>query len=321
MQSLPNSLDKGQSNGAVHQSNNALQSQINFVDSQTLQPNVNVEAGRILVSSQGLGWDGIYIEKGENESFIPDNVTVEQHYFAMNIGPAYEWEWKDGKRFKIHCYATGDLWVNPAGVPFSHRINTYNQFVLLTLDPAKLAAAFPEQPLINRQIFKRQHKAQDPHLQTLIQALLVEADSNGLNGSLYADTLSTALAVHFVNQYGTEVSLDLPAGQTIERQRLGQVIDYIEAYLSDDLTLDDLALVAGISKFHFSRLFKQALGITPHRYLMMRRAERAAIALKQSVLKKDTFTIAQIAHQFGFSDQSHFTRVFKQEKNITPKQL
>ncbi|MEM8809319.1 MAG: AraC family transcriptional regulator [Cyanobacteria bacterium P01_G01_bin.38] len=298
-----------------------MQSQINFVDSQTLKPNPAVDAGNISVSSKALGWEGIYIEKGENDAFNPDDVTVPQHYFAMNVGQSFEWEWKDGKTFKTHCYGPGDLWVNPAGVPFSHRINTHNQFVLLTLDPAKVAEALPDQPLVGQQVFRRQHKAQDRHLQTLIQALLTEAESGGPNGRLYADTLSTALAIHFVNHYGTEFSLDVPVGQTFARQRLAQVIDYIEAYLSEDLSLNDLALVSGLSKFHFSRLFKQAFGLTPHRYVMKRRVERAAVLLKQEVTKPDSLTLAQIAHQFGFTDQSHFTRVFKQVKGLTPKKF
>jgi len=298
-----------------------MQSQIHFVDSQTLQPNPDVNPGRILVSSKDLNWDGIYIEKGENETFNPDDVTVTQHYFAMNVGQPFEWEWKDGKRFKTHCYDPGDLWVNPAGVPFSHRINTYNQFVLLTLDPAKIADVLPDRPLIERQVFRRQHKAQDRHLQTLIQALLIEAEAGGDNGKLYADALSTALVAHFVNHYGSEISLDLPEERAIERQRLGQAIDYVEAYLTENLSLNDLALVSGLSKFHFSRLFKQAFGLTPHRYLMKRRVERAAMVLQKSVFKPDSLTIAQVAHQFGFADQSHFTRVFKQVKGTTPKQF
>ncbi len=303
------------------QTQSQMQSQISFVNSQTLKPDPAVDAGRILTSSKDLNWEGLYIEKGENESFNPENVTVAQHYFAMNIGAPYEWEWKDGNTFKTHRYEQGDLWINPAGVPFSHRINTHNQFVLLTLDPQKLTEALPHQPLIGQQVFRRQHKAQDKHLQTLIQALLIEVESGGPNGRLYADTLSTALSLHFVNHYGNSISLNLPVTRTIERQRIGQVIDYIEAYLTEDLSLTDLALVSGFSKFHFARVFKQAVGTTPYRYLMMRRVERATIALKKAALKANPGAIAQIAHEFGFADQSHFTRVFKQVKGTTPKQF
>ncbi|MEM8641514.1 MAG: AraC family transcriptional regulator [Cyanobacteria bacterium P01_G01_bin.54] len=290
-----------------------MQSQIHFVDSHTLTPKPDVSAGQILLSSRDLAWDGIYIEKGENEEFTPDNVTVAQHYFAMNVGPALDWEWKDGQTFKTHRYETGDLWVNPAGVPFSHRIRGHNQFVLLTIEPQKVAELLPDQPLIERRVFRRQHQAKDRHLQALMQALLVEAELGGPNGRLYGDTLSTALVAHFVNHYSLDTPVNLLNLQPMERQRLGGVIDYIEAHLTVDLSLADLALTAGLSKFHFSRLFKAAIGLTPHKYVLKRRIERAAQFLKQGE------AIAQVAYRFGFTDQSHFTRVFKQVKGVTPR--
>ena len=290
-----------------------MQSQINFVDSHTLTPKPDVTAGRILVSSQALAWDGIYIEQGENEEFTPDNVTVAQHYFAMNTGPAFEWEWKDGQTFKTHRYATGDIWINPAGVPFSHRIQGHNQFVLLTIEPQKIIDLLPDAPALANCTFQRQHRSQDRHLQTLIQALLVEAEMGGPNGQLYADTLATALATHFVNHYSTRSPSPLDHLHPVERQRLASVIDYIEAHLTTDFSLSDLALEAGLSKFHFARLFKQVMGLTPHQYVLQRRVERASHCLKQGQ------AIAQVAYRFGFSDQSHFTRVFKQFKGVTPK--
>lgn len=291
-----------------------MQSQIQFVDSHTLTPKPDVSAGKLLVSSQDLAWDGIYLEKGENEEFVPDNITVTQHYFAMNAGPPLEWEWKDGKTFKTHRYETGDIWVNPAGIPFSHRISGYNQFVLLTLAPEKITELLPERPLLERQVFRRQHRSQDKHLQALIQALLVEAEMGGPNGRLYADTLSTALAAHFVNHYSIDSPIDFSHLHAIERQRLGRVLEYIEAYLTQDMSLSELALEAGLSKFHFSRLFKNAIGLSPHQYVLKRRIERAIPVLKQGKL-----TIAQVASQFGFADQSHFTHIFKQVKGVTPK--
>ena len=297
-----------------------MQSQINCVDSQTLMPKPAIAPGRILISSKDLAWDGIYIEKGEKEGCKFDDVTMAQHCFVLNVGQSFEWECKEGKTFKTYRYDPGDLWINPAGVPCSYRTNAYKQFVLVALDQAKVVEALPEQTLIESPVFRRQHKSQDKHLQALIQALLIEAESGGPNGKLYADALSTALATHFVNHYSMGIALDFPGDMDIERQRLGQVIDYVEAYLTEDLSLDDLALVSGFSKFHFSRLFKQAFGLTPHRYLMRRRVERAAIVLRKSS-KQEFLTIAQVAHQFSFADQSHFTRMFKQVKGVTPKQF
>lgn len=290
-----------------------MQSQINFVDSDTLTPKPDINAGQVLVSSQDLAWNGIYLEKGENEGFTPDDVTVAQHYFAMNAGPAFEWEWKDGQTFKTHCYETGDLWINPAGIPFSHRISGHNQFVLLTIDPQRVTELLPDHPRLEHQVFRRQHQAKDKHLQALMQALLVEAEMGGPNGRLYADTISTALVAHFVNHYSLDTPGNLFNLPPSERQRLGRVIDYIESHLTADISLSDLALEAGLSKFHFSRLFKDVVGLTPHKYLLRRRVEKATQFLKQGE------PITQVAYRFGFTDQSHFTRVFKQCKGLTPK--
>ncbi|MEM6252329.1 MAG: AraC family transcriptional regulator [Cyanobacteria bacterium P01_D01_bin.156] len=290
-----------------------MDSQIDFVDSQTLTPKPDVTPGRILVSSKNLNWQGIHIEKGENEGFTPDDVTVTQHYFAMNTGPALEWEWKDGNQFKTHRYETGDLWINPAGVPFSHRIDGHNQFVLLTLDPEKLAALLPDG--LKHQSFQRRHQSKDKHLQMLIQALLIEAEMCGPNGTLYVESLATALATHYANHYLSEPSVELQRFHALsERQRFSPVLDYIEAHLTEDISLSELSLQAGLSKFHFSRLFKQALGLTPHKYLIKRRIEQATQQLKKGQ------PINQVAHQFGFSDQSHFTRMFKQVQGCTPRQ-
>ncbi|MBD2259330.1 AraC family transcriptional regulator [Pseudanabaena sp. FACHB-2040] len=149
-----------------------------------------------------------------------------------------------------------------------------------------------------------------------MQALLIEAESGGPNGRLYGDTLTTALAAHFVNHYSTASPLDFSSLKIIDRQRLGSVVDYIEAHLSEDIGLSDLALEAGLSKFHFSRLFKAATGLTPHKYLLKRRIEHAAQALQ-----KRAMTLSEASYLFGFTDQSHFTRVFKQVKGMTPKQF
>ena len=291
-----------------------MDSQIDFVDSQTLTSKPEVTPGQILVSSKDLNWHGIHVEKGENNGFTPDNVTVTQHYFAMNTGPAIEWEWKDGDTFKTHRYETGDLWINPAGVPFSHRISGHNQFVLLTLEPQKLIELLPEGASLGHSAFRREHRSKDKHLQMLMQTLLLEAEMGGPNGQLYVDSLSTALSAHFVNHYSLEQP-NLVATHTSERQRLRHVTDYIEAHLIKDMSLSDLALQAGLSKFHFSRLFKQTIGLTPHKYVVRRRIEHAARQLKQGQ------SITQVAHQLGFSDQSHFTRVFKQIKGSTPRQF
>lgn len=99
-------------------------------------------------------------------------------------------------------------------------------------------------------------------------------------------------------------------------RRLQRAIDYIHAHLSSDVRIEHLATAAGLSVFHFARTFKKTTGLTPYGYLMMTRVERAKVLL----LKYDK-TLAEIASELGFSDQSHLSNVFKRFTGATPRKF
>jgi AraC family transcriptional regulator len=82
------------------------------------------------------------------------------------------------------------------------------------------------------------------------------------------------------------------------------------------LSLAELAAVINISATYFASLFKQAMGITPHQYVIQQRVERAKL-----MLSKTDLAIADIALQVGFSSQSHLTQQFKRFTGVTPKQV
>jgi AraC-like DNA-binding protein len=95
---------------------------------------------------------------------------------------------------------------------------------------------------------------------------------------------------------------------------LRRVRDHVEAHLSEKIELRDLAAIAGLSACHFSRAFKQSMGKPPHRYLMTRRIAAAA-----ELIEKTDQTMTEISLEVGFSDQSHFTRVFLGMTGETPR--
>ena len=98
--------------------------------------------------------------------------------------------------------------------------------------------------------------------------------------------------------------------------QLQQVLDYIHAHLDRDLSLAELAEVINISPTYFASLFKQAIEISPHQYVIQRRVERAKV-----MLSKTDLAIADIALQVGFSSQSHLNQQFKRLTGMTPKQV
>ena len=98
--------------------------------------------------------------------------------------------------------------------------------------------------------------------------------------------------------------------------QLKPVLDYIQTHLDRDLSLAELAQVINISPTYFASLFKQAMEITPHQYVIQQRVERA-----KTMLLKTDLAIADIALQVGFSSQSHLTQQLKRLTGMTPKQV
>jgi AraC family transcriptional regulator len=79
------------------------------------------------------------------------------------------------------------------------------------------------------------------------------------------------------------------------------------------LTLTDLAGVACLSPYHFSRSFKLAVGVGPQRYVRQRRLDRA-----KTLLRRTNQPLAWIAQEAGFADQSHLSSIFRREMGVTP---
>jgi AraC family transcriptional regulator len=120
--------------------------------------------------------------------------------------------------------------------------------------------------------------------------------------------------VHLLrNHSATQLRVALYNGGLSDRQLL-QVTDYINDHLAQDIKLSDLAQLLGMSQFHFSRLFKQSMGVTPHQYVLQQRVERA-----KQLLKETKLSVMEIALLCGFSSHSHLGKWFRQHIGMTPK--
>jgi AraC-like DNA-binding protein len=94
---------------------------------------------------------------------------------------------------------------------------------------------------------------------------------------------------------------------------LKQVHEYIEAHLEDNVSVDELAAMSGLSLCHFVRAFKESEGVPPHRYLLRRRISRA-----QELLRRTDLPLSEIAFASGFAGHSHFSHRFQEEVGISP---
>lgn len=131
-----------------------------------------------------------------------------------------------------------------------------------------------------------------------------------------ASTLAHRLADHLSRHYGGEHRGDARPRGALDRASVDRVADYVEANLSGQLTLDQLAAVAALSPYHFARLFKRTTGLAPHQFVTSRRVDRASRLLVGSGASVDA-----IAAAVGMPNTSHFRRVFRRHTGLLPGQL
>jgi AraC-like DNA-binding protein len=202
--------------------------------------------------------------------------------------------------------ATGELvWIYREGQ--AQCISLYEHPVLLVHGPSNLLQ-------IGRVEMVPHLPPGDPLLHHITLVLQAAIDAEDVPGRLYAEALTHALAVHLLRRYET---CRPPVGTypgSLSKPKLRRTTAYIEEHLAHELSVTELAAVAQTSSAYFARLFRQAIGQTPHQYVIMRRIERAKRLLVETELP-----LIEIGHQIGFTDQSYFTAVFRRHLGTTPK--
>jgi AraC family transcriptional regulator len=291
-----------------------VESIIPFLDADSLRP-TRTDVGRVLTTSKDLGWDGVHVERGRNDSFETDNVVIPEHYFVLLLSTELRWEAKEGAGFEKVLTRQGDVMINPAHTAMSTRVPEPSEFAIVTVKPEKLVEAVAGAQIARPFGFEQRFQADDPLLRQIMLTLLAEAERGGANGRLFVDSMTTALAVHYIKTYGIGVPLDAPKGSGLDQRRLKRALDLLDSRFADDVSLDALASDVAMSKFHFVRLFKASTGLSPYQYLLKRRMEQG-----KRLLQTGDLPIAQVAQAVGFADQSAFASHFKKHFGVTPRE-
>lgn len=153
---------------------------------------------------------------------------------------------------------------------------------------------------------------QDDYLFDLMLRLhqtLEQSPSRLERDSRFVWTMAQLVARHAAQTIPTIQSDASPNRQPIQRAR-----EYIEQRYAENISLDDVASISGLSAYHFLRVFRRDMGMTPHAYLTHVRVLRARALLRMG------YPIAQAAVNVGFVDQSHLHRHFKRIVGVTPGQ-
>jgi len=154
----------------------------------------------------------------------------------------------------------------------------------------------------------------EPSICALVDNMQLEINAGCPAGRPYGEQLSMALAAYLAGRYAQPSSKQPHLKPELPQAKLRDVRDYVRANLASDLSVFELAKIARLSPFHFSRLFKNSVGLTPCQYVIRERIQEGA-----RMLRAGQESIAEIALAIGFSSQSHFSDVFRKVTGSTPK--
>jgi AraC family transcriptional regulator len=200
----------------------------------------------------------------------------------------------------------------PGGLPRSaicHADRGITLIIFAPRTPAEIAGA--ETGLSNPEIIP--HVAiNDPVVRGIGDALDAEVAADHPSPRIYGESLTAAMATHIFTKYSNSVMVKL-AGVNLTKTMLRRSIEFIRDNLDQDLTLEEIASVANMSKFHFAKSFRKVVGLSPYQYLIHTRAEEA-----RKLLTRSTLSIEEVARRVGYSDKKHFAIQFMKIVGISP---
>lgn len=153
----------------------------------------------------------------------------------------------------------------------------------------------------------------DPVMRSLATAVLPALETGGALCGLFLDHILQGVAAHVLAQYGAADSARMARIGGLSALQLRRAQEMMTADLSAETSLSALAASCSLSVPHFSRAFRSSTGSAPHQWLLERRIEAA-----KALLSRSDASLAEVALDCGFADQSHFTRAFSSRTGISP---
>lgn len=264
-----------------------------------------------LLSSDTLGWKELRLEQ---QRFAPNEMSrppQPEHFLCLNLEAECDfWQQRDGET-RRRGNQVGETILMPAGQESRWRSETATTTLHLWIEPALIERAAAQMG-INSAGLRNSFGSDDTRLLHLGLALRDEVQSGGGGGTLFAESLSMAVAVHLLTHYGSWTVKPAQApGLSAEDVR--RVKDHVRENLGGGLSLAEVAAVVHVSPFHFARLWRRATGTSLHQSVIAARLEAAT-----ALLKRETLSVGQIAAAVGFAQQSHLAAHFRRMTGVSP---
>lgn len=265
-------------------------------------------AGSVRLShSDGL-WTGFHIAEYSWQPAHIKNGGIKGHRFAFNMGTPICVHWNEPLRgSNSGIYTHGGFGIVPDGEPNNAAWKHPAHSAIVTIDPLELNTQYSVDI-----IFKQRRGIEDPTAAQLVSSLLAELRSSHFAGKIYGDMLVLLLNTHLVSKHSVSSIKNFQKGKLSVAQ-LRSVIDYCDHHLDARLSLEEISGCTHLSSYRFAHVFKNTTGISPHQYILKRKAERA-----KQLLASGSHSLVEIGYMLGHTDQAHFCKSFKAVTGFSP---
>jgi AraC family transcriptional regulator len=267
-------------------------------------------------SSASVRWKHVTLE-----DYVVPPCLISRHehpepFVHVVVSGSVRYQVTTGRSTRRFAAGPGTTFILPEGTTDEVVWEGTTHRIALSIHPDLLAAAMAETTRGDQIELVARWDLLDPRIQALVQAMAADLSDGSPVGALYGEHLATALAVYLAGRYSASPKTPASYRGGLPGRRLRRVLDYIGDNLAEDLSLAQLASVAGMSPHYFSELFRLSTGQTPHNFVLVRRIDRAKEQLRD--VKR---SVIEAALESGFQNASHFARTFRRFVGVTPREF
>jgi AraC family transcriptional regulator len=260
------------------------------------------------------GESGVSVLSARFEGAIHVSATSRRrHHVFFGMSGPLRYRCHIAGRSLSHEPPPGSLAVCPAESDYSADAHGTAEAILVSVDPGRLALAAAEDSEIDAQLIDR-FSDYDQALLDFAQTLASESAAGFPNGPFLWNEIASAFIDGLLARHTAK--FDGRVRGTLGKDVFRRLRDYIMAHLDEPIEVAALARLARRSPFHFTRVFTQSVGMSPHRYVVHLRLERAI-----ELMRDGQSGLAEIAASTGFADQSHLSRWVRRVHGVSPTQL
>jgi AraC-like DNA-binding protein len=273
----------------------------------------------------------IYSDENDNEIRFSEIKKIESDVAFKGLGIKYvasgeETYYANGKKFMVREgeYIIGNdftksiVQINQEKVVEGICIDISTQIVSDVAEYYDLQASNLKEFLLSDQFFVNRYNVKNTSIGYSLSEINKKIKNGSFANSLQEQELFYSLAESIITDqrfiFDHLNNLDFKKNITNEEvfRSILQAKNFIDEHITENLSLDEISLNIGISKYHFIRVFKQAFGVSPYQYQKRIRLDRAKLDITQGI------SILETAIKYGFSDVPTFSKAFKQQFNLTP---